>query len=89
MCGLTDDYDIEYTTAEPKTEASAANIASVDFFSTNSTVFPGIVKVPIVVDPPTESITDINLAVPPLLQRRTTVALPNGEAPAAFVPHAA
>ena len=40
-----------------------------------------MVKVPIVVDPPTESITDTNLAVPPLLQRRTTVAFPNVEAP--------
>ena len=75
--------------ADPKTLASAANIASVDFFSTNSTVFPGMVKVPIVVDHPTSSITVINLAVPPLLQRRTTVALPNVEAFAAFTPHAA
>ena len=88
MCGLTN-YPIVYPAAEPKTLASAAKIASVDFFSKNSTVFPGIVKVPIVVDPPTESITLINLAVPPLLQRRTTVALLNVEAPAASVPHAA
>ena len=75
--------------ADPKTLASAANIASVDFFSTNSTVFAGIVNVPIVVDPPTSSITVTNLAVDPLLQRRTTVALQNVDAPAALVPHAA
>ena len=78
-----------YPTAEPKTAAFAAKIASVVFFSTNSTVLPGIVKVPIVDDPPTESITVTNLAVPPLLQRRTTVAPPNVEAFAASVPHAA
>jgi hypothetical protein len=42
-----------------------------------------------VVDPPTESITVTNLAVDPLLQRRTTVALPNVEAFAALTPQAA
>ena len=52
-------------------------------------MLPGIVKDPIVVDPPTESITVTNLAVPPLLTRRTAVALPNVEEPAASVPHAA
>ena len=46
-----------YPTAAPKTAAFAAKIASVDFFSTTSTALPGNVKVPIVVDPPTESMT--------------------------------
>ena len=78
-----------YPTFAPNTAAFAAKIASVDFFSTNSTVLPGIVKVPIVDDPPTSSIIDTSLAVAPLLQRRTTVAFPNVEAPAASVPHAA
>ena len=78
-----------YPTAEPKTVASAAKTASVDFFSRISTVLPGIVKVPIVVDPQTESITVTNLAVLPLLTRRTTVALPKVDDPAASVPHAA
>ena len=75
-----------YPTFAPKTAAFAAKIASVDCFSTTSTALPGNVKVPIVVDPPTESITDTNLAVVLLLTRRTAVALPNVEAPAAFVP---
>ena len=78
-----------YPTFAPKTEACAAKIASVDFFSTISTVLPGIVKVPIVVDPPTSSITVTSLAVALLLIRRTAVALPKVDAPAAFVPHAA
>ena len=67
----------------------AAKIASVGFFSTTSTALPGNVKVPIVVDPPTSSITVTNLAVPLLLIIRTTVAFPNVEAFAAFWPHAA
>ena len=52
-------------------------------------MYGGAVNVPIVVEPPTESITVTNLAVALLLTRRTTVALPNVEAPAALVPHAA
>ena len=78
-----------YPTFAPKTAALAAKIASVDFFSTTSTALPGNVKVPIVVDPPTSSITVTNLAVALLLTRRTAVALPKVDAPAAFVPHAA
>ena len=75
-----------YPAFAPKTAAFAAKIASVGFFSTNSTLLPGKVKVPIVVDPPTSSITVTSLAVVLLLTRRTTVALPKVDAPAASVP---
>ena len=78
-----------YPTFAPKTEACAAKIASVDFFSTTSFVLPSNVKVPIVVDPPTSSITVTSLAVAVVLTRRSAVALPKVDAPAAFVPHAA
>ena len=63
-----------YPTFAHNTAAFAAKIASVDFFSTTSTALPGNVKVPIVVDPPTSSITVTNLAVALLLTRRTAVA---------------
>ena len=78
-----------YPTFAPNTAAFAAKIASVGFFSTTSTALPGNVKVPIVVDPPTSSIILTSLAVALLLTRRTAVALPKVDAPAAFVPHAA
>ena len=78
-----------YPTFAPKTEACAAKIASVDFFSTTSLVLPSKVKVPIVVDPPTSSITVTSLAVDVVLTRRTAVALPKVDEPAASVPHAA
>ena len=73
--------------------ATARLVTVIDEVGGSTTIgtftLPGKVKVPIVVEPPTESMTVTNLAVPLLLTRRTAVALPKVDAPAASVPHAA